>query len=404
MGVEIHTDTDGIELLETVRTVVKSPGVPATSPVIVAAQERGIEVTGELEIAWRATPNPVIAVTGTNGKTTTTELIAHILRRAGREVAVAGNIGTALADLVTETTDTNRPIVCECSSFQLEDTSRFAPECAVFLNLSPDHLDRHGSLESYRVAKMAVFSRQTDGDIAVVNADDPASPNVTPGRRVEFCAADCDISRLGTTITWQGRPLIEATELQLIGAHNEENAMAAAAATLAIGVDPDDVAAGLAGFTGVPHRLEPVADLNGVLFVNDSKATNVVAAAIALASFGGRVHAILGGSLKGESFEGLADPVAANCAGCYLIGPAAERIAADLSRALPASLARAGRDLDDPVPLHRCANLADAVRQAAAGAGAGQVVLLSPACASFDEFRDFEHRGESFRRIVEELR
>ena len=418
LGVEVHTDTDGIELLESVRTVVKSPGVPATSPVIAAARERGREVTGELEIAWRLTADPVIAVTGTNGKTTTTELIAHILRAADHEAVVAGNIGTALADLVAEQPGpaaeaepvdleadeygAGRVVVCECSSFQLEDALEFAPECAVFLNLSPDHLDRHGDLASYRQAKMAIFAHQSRDDLAVLNADDPASPDRTGARQVTFCAAGCDVARAGTAITWHGRPLIDALDLQLIGAHNEQNAMAAAAATLALGIEPATVAAGLASFAGVPHRLEPVAELDGVLYVNDSKATNVTAAATALGSFGGPVHAILGGSLKGESFAGLAEPIAANCAACYLIGPAADRIEADLANALPQALARDGRD-PGAIPLHRCANLAEAVVRAAAAATAGQVVLLAPACASFDEFRDFEERGERFRQIVEEL-
>jgi UDP-N-acetylmuramoylalanine--D-glutamate ligase len=412
-GVEVHLDTDGIDLLDTVRTVLKSPGVPASSPVIAAAEERGITVTGELELSWRLTRSPMIAVTGTNGKTTTTELIAHILREADRDVVVAGNIGTALAELVhAEQAPTSasevefshgRVIVCECSSFQLEDAIEFAPECAVFLNLSPDHLDRHGSLDSYREAKLSIFSRQRPSDIAIVNGDDPASPAETVARRVTFGGPGCDVAREGTAITWHGHHLIETTELQLIGAHNEENAMAAAAAALAIGVDPAQVAQGLASFIGVAHRLEPVAELDGVLYVNDSKATNVAAASTGIAAFAGRVHVILGGSLKGEDFSGLVGPVAENCAACYLVGPAADAIESALAAGLAEALASAGREPDE-VALRRCEDLEAAVGTAAAAATAGQVVLLSPACASFDAFRDFEERGERFREIVEALR
>lgn len=402
-GVEVHTDTDGIELLAAVKTVVKSPGVPAESAVIAAARERGINVTGELEIAWRLSRDPVVAVTGTNGKTTTTELISHIFRSAGYTAPTAGNIGAPLSDVVAERDPgEERLIICECSSFQLEDASEFAPECAVLLNLSPDHLDRHGDFDSYRRAKLSVFEKQGPRDVAVLNGDDENAPERTPARQVRFCRQACEVARDGTAITWHGRHLIDATELQLIGAHNESNAMAAAATALALGLDPPDVAAGLRSFTGVPHRLEPVAELDGVLYVNDSKATNVAAASTALSSFGGRVHAILGGSLKGESFEGLVEPVRANCAACYLIGPAAERIETALRRGLAAASGEQG-GLGVPA-IHRCEDLADAVARAAAAAGAGEVVLLSPACASFDAFRDFEHRGEAFRELVERMK
>lgn len=404
-GVEVHTDTDGVELLEAVATVVKSPGVPGGSAVIAAARERGTEVVGELEIAWRLSRDPVVAVTGTNGKTTTTELVSHILRGAGHQAVVAGNIGSPLSDIVAEpAASEERIIVCECSSFQLEDTVRFAPECAVLLNLSPDHLDRHGDFASYRQAKLAIFANQDEDDLAILNGDDESRPEATAARQVSFCAAGCDVARAGTAMTWRGDYLIDASELQLIGAHNEQNAMAAAATCLAIGIDPAAVAAGLRSFTGVAHRLEPVAEIGGVLYVNDSKATNVAAATTALSSFGGRVHAILGGSLKGESYDGLVEPVAANCAACYLIGPAGIEIEASLKEGLPAATARLGRGEDDPVALHRCYDLADAVARAGAAARAGEVVLLSPACASFDAFRDFEARGDRFRELVEGLR
>lgn len=404
-GVEVHTDTDGVALLEAVGTVIKSPGVPAGSPVIVAARERGIEVTGELEIAWRLSEEPFVAVTGTNGKTTTTELINHILRSAGYDSTVAGNIGSALSDVVANpSTSGERVLVCECSSFQLEDATAFSPECALFLNLSPDHLDRHGTLESYREAKLSIFDNQEPTDLAVLNGDDEASPAETRARQVRFCAEGCDVARAGTAITWQGQPLINATELQLIGAHNEENAMAAAAATLALGLEPEAVASGLRSFTGVPHRLEPIAEIGGVLYVNDSKATNVAAAATALKSFGGRVHLILGGTPKGESFEPLMEPIAENCAAVYLIGPAATVIGLTIDAELSGAMDRAGRHGDDQVKVEIPGSLEDAVYAARYAAKPGEIVLLSPACASFDAFRDFEERGERFRELVEALK
>ena len=200
VGVEVFLDTDGVAQLEGTRTVVKSPGVPREAPVIAAALERGIEVVGELELAWRALPNRFVAVTGTNGKTTTVELLGHLYRTAGEPVAVAGNVGTPLSELVGEV-DPEATVVCECSSFQLEDTTAFAPECAVFLNLAPDHLDRHGDLESYLAAKLRIFANQGNDDVAVYNADDPFAAGTDLGgcaRRIAFChgaAPDCEVAR-----------------------------------------------------------------------------------------------------------------------------------------------------------------------------------------------------------------
>ncbi len=215
---------DGTELLDDVRAVVKSPGVPQDVPVLRVARERGLEVTGELELAWRLIPNPFCAVTGTNGKTTTTELLGHLHRAAGEPVAVAGNVGTPLATLATQGLDSEATVVCEASSFQLEDTSAFAPECAVFLNLAPDHLDRHGSLESYRDAKLRVFANQGPEDVAVVNGDEPALAEGALGgaaRRVAFCsrggADGCDVTFEQGEIRWQGESLLAANDLRLLG-------------------------------------------------------------------------------------------------------------------------------------------------------------------------------------------
>jgi len=397
-GVEVVLDTDGLALLDGTRTVVKSPGVPREAPVIAAALERGIDVVGELELAWRAIPNRFVAVTGTNGKTTTVELLGHLYRTAGEPVAVAGNVGTPLSSLVGEI-EADATVVCEASSFQLEDSEAFAPECGVFLNLAPDHLDRHADLESYLAAKLRIFVNQGNDDIAVYNADEPELAGVDLGgcaRRVAFCrgaAPDCEVSVSEGTLFYGGEPLLAVEDLGLFGEHNVSNAMAAAAAALSMGLDREAVREGLRSFAGVPHRLEQVAEIGGVRFVNDSKATNVAAATVGLRAFDGGVHALLGGSEKDEPFAPLADPVRETCAACYLIGAAADRLAAELAPVVEAG-----------VELRRCSDLEDAVRRAAAAARPGEVVLLSPACASFDAFESYERRGERFREIVAGLR
>ena len=253
-------------------------------------------------------------MTGTNGKTTTVELLGHIYRSAGEPVAVAGNVGTPLASLAGEV-EPDATIVCEASSFQLEDSDYFAPECAVFLNLAPDHLDRHADLDSYLAAKLRIFANQGNDDIAIYNADDPALAGTDLGgcgRRIAFCRGagpDCEVALAEGTIFYDGEPLLRAEELGLLGEHNASNAMAAAAAALAMGLDREAVREGLRSFAGVPHRLEPVAEIDGVRFVNDSKATNVASAAVGLRAFEGGVHAILGGSDKGEPFAPLVEPM-----------------------------------------------------------------------------------------------
>jgi UDP-N-acetylmuramoylalanine--D-glutamate ligase len=397
VGVEVLLDSDGLAQLEGTRTVVKSPGVPREAPVIAAALERGIEVMGEVELGWRALPNRFVAVTGTNGKTTTVELIGHLYRTAGEPVAIAGNVGAPLAGLVGEV-PTDDTIVCECSSFQLEDTLTFAPECAVFLNLAPDHLDRHHDLESYLAAKLRIFANQGNDDVAVYNADDPFVANTDLGgcaRRVAFChgaGPDCEVAVAEGVIFYDGEALLPVAELGLFGEHNVANAMAAAAAALSMGIDCEAVREGLRSFAGVPHRLEQVAEIGGVRFVNDSKATNVASATVGIRAFDGGVHAILGGSEKDEPFTPLIDPIRERARACYLIGATTERMARELAPVL-----------ETGVELHRCADLGYAVKRAAAAATDGEVVLLSPACASFDAFENFERRGDRFREIVREL-
>ena len=380
-GIEVHLHHDGLDLLERAACVVKSPGVPREAPVVARALERGVPVHGELELAWRLLPNRFMAVTGTNGKTTTTELLGAIHRAADLPVGVAGNVGTPLASLVCSL-DSHARVVCEVSSFQLEDAEAFAPECAVLLNVTEDHLDRHGTFEAYREAKLRVFENQRDDDLAVTPHDmrPPGS-----ARWISFGPGDADLALVDGELRWRGEPLMSASEVRLRGAHNLETAMAAAAAALASGLDPEPVREGLRSFPGVPHRLEEVASVDGVLYVNDSKATNVSAAVRGIEAFDGGVHAVLGGSLKGGGFAGLRAAVGARCRACYLIGQAEERLAADL---------------DGTVPLRRCGDLEAAVAAASAAAEPGDVVLLSPACASYDQYRDYEERGERFRSLV----
>ncbi len=345
---------DGRDLLARVGAVVKSPGVPPRAPVVAEARGRGLPVLGELELGWRLIDRSFVAVTGTNGKTTVTEWIAHVLRLAGRDVAAAGNVGTPLTSLV------ERPpalVVCECSSYQLADTSAFAPEVAVLLNLGSDHLDWHETLDHYAQSKLLAFARQTALQVAIA----PARVEV-PGaaRRVDLVA------------DWRAT---------LPGAHNAMNAGAVAEVCAALGVDEASVEEGLRSFRGVPHRLELLRELGGVRWVNDSKATNVASTLTALDATPPPVHLILGGDdAKSENFAALAGRAART----YLIGAAAPRLA-------------------EQVGGERCGDLETAVARAAAAAPPGATVLLSPACASFDQFTDYEERGRRFTALVEAL-
>jgi UDP-N-acetylmuramoylalanine--D-glutamate ligase len=362
-GVTVVTGSDDDALLDRVDVLVKSPGVPAEAPLVGAARARGIAVWSELELGYRVLGEPrIVAVTGTNGKTTTAELLGSIMR-----APVAGNVGRALSDL-DGTVDAESWIVCEVSSFQLEDVHAFRARVAVLLNLEPDHLDRHGTFAAYRAAKLRVFETQRDDDVAVI----PQGFEEVPGsaRRVEFSGDD---------------PL--PAEPRIPGAHNRENASAATAAARAVGVDDATIAAALGAFEGVPHRLEPVAEENGVLWVNDSKATNVAAALRALASYDAPVLLIAGGRAKGESFAPLAQAAKGQVRRALLIGEAADELGYALGE----------------VPHEVSGDLEAAVRSAAGEARPGDVVLLSPACASYDQYSSFEERGEHFRRLVQAL-
>ena len=386
-GVELHLGVEGVALLEKARAVVKSPGVPAQAPVIEAARARGLPLIGELELGWRLLGNEFVAVTGTNGKTTTVELIGYIHREAGLPVAVAGNVGAALSGLVGKV-DSATTIVCEVSSFQLEDTLAFAHEAAVLLNITPDHLDRHGTFDAYREAKLAIFARQSNDDIAVAPLGLGVEDLGGCARRVCFGEGPgASLSLSAGELWWEERALLRVDELRLPGGHNVQNAMAAAAVCLARGIDADAVRAGLRSFAGVRHRLEQVALRDGVRWVNDSKATNVASTLVALDAFeAGTIHLILGGQGKGQDFTALRGPVGERCRAVYLIGEDAPQIAAALEGV--------------SAPVRESSSLEQAVGDARAAARSGDVVLLSPACASFDQFADFEARGERFRELA----
>jgi len=356
---ELGNDQD-LDLLDGVGLLVKSPGVPGEAPLVVAGRERRVPVWSEVELGSRLLPNPILGVTGTNGKTTTAEWLGFILG-----APVAGNVGRALSELDSEI-EPDQLVVCELSSFQLEDVLEFRPRIAVLLNLEPDHLDRHGSFEAYRDAKLRIFENQREEDTAVV----PRGSEVAQrARRVEFAADDA-----------------LPAEPSLRGAHNRENAAAATAAARAAGANEEQIARGLREFKGVPHRLELVAERDGVTYVNDSKATNVAAALRALDAYeDAPVRLILGGSRKGEDLGPIAGAIGPNVKSVYLIGETAE-------------------ELRDLIPDHVLAgDLASAVEHAAADAEPGDIVLLSPAAASYDQFRDFEERGEEFKRLVANL-
>ena len=355
---------DDVSLLDGVGALVKSPGVPRENPLVVAARERGVRVWSEVELGFRLLGARIVGVTGTNGKTTTSELLGTML-----DAPVAGNVGRALCDLDGVVAGGDL-VVCELSSFQLEDVESFRPAVAVLLNLEPDHLDRHGSFDAYRDAKLRAFENQEPGDTAVVPRAFPRVPG--RARRIEFDETD-----------------ELPAEPKIPGAHNRQNAAAAVAAARALGVDDERLAEALRTFPGVPHRLEIVAEAAGVRYVNDSKATNVAAALRALASYDAPLHLILGGRAKGESFEPLARAAAGHVRRAYLIGEAARELAEALSNA--------------EVDHLRSGDLAAAVRAASAAARAGEVVLLSPACASYDQYESFEERGDEFRRLVAEL-
>ncbi len=397
LGDRLHQLPEGTEtllgghpeaVLEGVSLVVVSPGVPAELPLLQEAARRGLAVIAEVELAFRALPGvPLAGITGSNGKTTVTALLGAICRAAGWRTGVGGNIGEPASGLALA--GPWDVLVWELSSFQLEGCRSLRPRVGVLLNLSPDHLDRHPSMAAYRAAKERLFAQQGPEDVAVLNADDPAFAGLATRSRQCFFSLrrpEADAYLDGEVLRVDGEPLLHRRELRLLGDHNVANALAAALAALRLGVPRECVAAALGAFEALPHRHQLVAEQGGVRFVDDSKGTNIGATAAGLSGYRpGSVHLILGGLGKGQDFTQLRGAVAGRVARLYLIGEAAETIAAALA---------------GTAPIEMCGTLERAVARAAAAATAGEVVLLSPACASFDQFRDYRHRGEEFARLA----
>jgi UDP-N-acetylmuramoylalanine--D-glutamate ligase len=376
--------------------IVLSPGVSPKLAALELARSSGVPVWSEIELAWRFLCGKLVAVTGSNGKTTTTSLISHILTTGGIKTLTGGNIGVPLLALVESTTDSTMT-VAEISSFQLETIEAFRPEIGVLLNLTPDHLDRHTSFQQYAAAKMRLFENQLDRDAAVLNADDPeVTKRMPPGPQIFWFSRR---KRVAQGAFLQGNQIMirhegsELTvgrrdEISLRGEHNLENVLAACAAAHLAGAAPADIAVGVKTFRSVEHRLELVAKVGGVEFYNDSKATNVDAALKAIEAFPGRLIVILGGKDKGSPYIPLREPLRRRARQVILIGAAAEKIASDLG---------------DGLSTFQAGTLDRAVQAATEQAQPGDVVLLAPACSSFDQFENYEHRGRAFKHLVEKF-
>jgi len=376
--------------------IIPSPGVPADAPLLQAARARGVTIWSEIELADRFLNGRLIGITGSNGKTTTTSLIEHILRNAGFSTILAGNIGTPLISRVEQTNDKTITVV-ELSSFQLELIETFRPNISVFLNLSPDHLDRHHTFETYGAAKARIFANQAEADSAVLNADDPATTPYAPIRphvywfsRKKRVAQGAFVHGDDVVFRHAGEEevVLKLSDIPLAGAHNVENVLAAVAATRLAGAGAAAIAKGVRSFTGVEHRLEFVAEIGGVRYYNDSKATNVDATLKALDAFPGRILVILGGKDKGSDYTVLQRPLRDKAILALLIGAASDKIE---------------KQITGSVAIERAATIERAVETASQAARPGDVVLLAPACASFDQFQNYEHRGRVFKELVHQL-
>ena len=395
-GVKLELGAHSPDTFLTQDLIVVSPGVPAKLGPLELARAKGIPVWSEIELAWRFLRGKLIAITGSNGKTTTTSLVGHILKTAGIPTLVGGNIGVPLLSLVESSSDST-VTVAEISSFQLETIEAFRPEIGVLLNLTPDHLDRHASFEEYAAAKMRMFENQLERDAAVLNADDPevtrrmpARPHVYWFSRQKRVAQGAFLKDDQILFRHDGTEILLARreEIPLRGAHNVENVLAACAAAYLAGAQPAAIAAGVKTFQGVEHRLEFVAEIGGVAFYNDSKATNVDATQKAIEAFPGPLLVILGGKDKGSPYTPLRELLRERARLVLLIGAAAKKIASDLG---------------DAAPLERAGTLDRAVQIALERAEPGDTVLLAPACASFDQFENYEHRGRVFKELVARL-
>jgi len=416
-GVEVLLGAAAV-LPSAVDLLVKSPGVPNESAAVQEALRRGVVLWSEVELAARFLGNRLIGITGTNGKTTTTELTGAIFRDAGLPVAVGGNVGHALAGM-PDAVPLAATVVAELSSFQLEHIERFRPDVAVLLNLTEDHLDRHGDYRGYVAAKLRLFENQVEDDVALLSAGDPgilveaaAGRFAGRGRRLWFSAErgreaapgggplDAGVEAGGRLwLRLEGRRvgLCAAAELALRGDHNRQNSLAAAAAACTLGVPAAAAAETLRSFAGVPHRLQVAGIAGGVTYVNDSKATNVDATLKALTAYRTGVYLILGGYEKGADFGALAAATEGPVKQALLIGATAPRLEAAFAARAAAAGSRA-------TPYVVCGALEAAVLRAAREAAPGDVVLLSPASASWDQYRDYEERGEHFLKLVNELR
>ncbi|HKD91275.1 MAG TPA: UDP-N-acetylmuramoyl-L-alanine--D-glutamate ligase [Terriglobales bacterium] len=387
--------------VENVDLIVVSPGVPADSPMLQQARARAIPVIGEVELAAQFLQGRIVAITGSNGKTTTTALTGDVLRKGGKDVLVGGNIGTPAVSLIPNS-NPNSFVVLEVSSFQLETIQTFDPSVAVVLNVTPDHLDRHGSMEAYVAAKARIFENQTSSDFAVLNYDDPSCRGMATGLNRVSGPALFWFSRLhvvergacvrGNHVIWRDRKvedeIIPIADIPLKGGHNLENVLAAVSAAVLSGCEPESIARGVREFKAVEHRLEYVATIRGIEYFNDSKATNVDATIKALESFPANIHLILGGKDKGSDYTVLKPLLAERVKRVYTIGAAADKIESHIRGS---------------VDVVRAGTMAEALRLATAKAEPGDVVLLAPACASFDQFQNYEHRGRVFKELVRSL-
>jgi UDP-N-acetylmuramoylalanine--D-glutamate ligase len=398
-GIMVESGGHGLLTFRRQDLIVISPGVPMDTPEVKQVIAFGLPVIGELELASRFLQGRVVAITGSNGKTTTTSLVGKIFGDAGVPTLVGGNIGLPVIDLVEKST-AETVSVLEVSSFQLETVEEFRPWIAVILNITPDHLDRHGSFESYVAAKERIFARQGAGDALVLNADDRVTQMCAAWAKSEvFWFSGTKAVRRGAfvrdgVIVWVEKeggvtePVMPVSEIHLKGAHNVENVLAAVCAARLAKIPAESVRASVAAFRAVEHRLELVRKLNEVEFYNDSKATNVDAAMKAVASFGGGVHLILGGKDKDSDYTTMSDLLKKRVKVVYTVGSAAEKIE---------------RQLHGVVKMVSAQTIEAAVAEAAKAAVPGDVVLLSPACSSFDQFENYEHRGRVFRQSVIDL-
>src|SRR5215471_16469897 len=396
-GVSIETGRHGERTFRDQDLIVVSPGVPSDQPQVQHARSLGIPVIGEVELAFRFLQGKVIAITGSNGKTTTTTLVGEILSKSGKKTLVGGNIGTPVISLAGKSSP-DHLLVLEISSFQLETIEQFRPWIAAILNITPDHLDRHRTFQAYMAAKARIFENQQAGDFGLLNADDPTCVALKdkikgsvywfsrkqPVEQGTYLSGDQIVFRA----SGRDATVLPVADIQLKGAHNLENVLAAVCVSMLAGCQPQQVRQAVAEFSGVEHRLEPVATIHGVAYYNDSKATNVDATIKALESFSGNIHIILGGKDKGSDYTVLVPLLRERARGAYLIGAATEKIADQIKGA---------------TRIVYSGTLDHAVRQASDAAVSGDIVLLAPACASFDQFENYEQRGRVFKQLVHAL-